>query len=111
MNPGIKRRWVEALRSGDYRQGTGQLSRDDKFCCLGVLCDVAVKSGVTVSTKTDDRSTGYDNSFVFLPPRVQEWAGLPENDPNIAVANTWLSSLNDDGASFAEIADLIDEHL
>src|SRR5688572_11113721 len=30
--------WVEALRSGKYEQGTGQLANGDGgFCCLGVL--------------------------------------------------------------------------
>ena len=47
MNPRIKKKWVAALRSGEYEQGTGQLVRriegyegeEDtyKFCCLGVL--------------------------------------------------------------------------
>ena len=37
---------VEALRSGEYKQGTGQL-RDvtrNEYCCLGVFCDVLMKN-------------------------------------------------------------------
>ena len=34
------RRWVEALRSGEYKQGTGRLRSGDEYCCLGVACDV-----------------------------------------------------------------------
>jgi hypothetical protein len=34
-------KWISALRSGNYEQGTGFLCRNDKFCCLGVLLDVA----------------------------------------------------------------------
>lgn len=32
--------WVDALRSGDYRQGHTFLHLDNKFCCLGVALDV-----------------------------------------------------------------------
>lgn len=37
MDSKIKEQWVAALRSGKYKQGTGYLNRDGKFCCLGVL--------------------------------------------------------------------------
>lgn len=41
MNSGLKAKWIEALRSGEYKQGYGALrDDDDTFCCLGVLCDV-----------------------------------------------------------------------
>ena len=38
MNPKLKARWVEALRSGDYKQGTKFLrTNEGTYCCLGVL--------------------------------------------------------------------------
>jgi hypothetical protein len=37
MDQKIKKKWIEALRSGEYEQTHGQLSHDNKFCCLGVL--------------------------------------------------------------------------
>ncbi len=40
MNKTYKKLWVEALRSDKYKQGRNRLRRDNKFCCLGVLCDV-----------------------------------------------------------------------
>lgn len=33
-------KWVEALESGKYKQGRGQLNASEGFCCVGVLCDV-----------------------------------------------------------------------
>lgn len=50
MDSNIKARWIEALRSGEYEQGTGQLkavspSGQASYCCLGVLCDVMAKDG------------------------------------------------------------------
>jgi hypothetical protein len=41
MTPELKAKWLAALRSGKYQQGEGALNKDGKFCCLGVLCDVA----------------------------------------------------------------------
>ena len=45
MNKIVKRKWLKALRSGEYKQGSGQLvtkpnypnNEDYLFCCLGVL--------------------------------------------------------------------------
>ena len=36
----LKRRWVEALRSGRYKQAFGTIRAGTKFCALGVLADV-----------------------------------------------------------------------
>ena len=48
MDPELKARWVAALRSGRYKQGIGALcyvgnSGERRFCCLGVLADIAVE--------------------------------------------------------------------
>ena len=40
MNPQVKEKWVNALRSGEYSQCDGKLRSADGFCCLGVLCDL-----------------------------------------------------------------------
>ena len=37
--------WFAALRSGTYNQTRGSLRTSTGFCCLGVGCDVAIKSG------------------------------------------------------------------
>lgn len=38
----FKKKWLKALRSGEYKQGKGLLysSKDDSYCCLGVACKV-----------------------------------------------------------------------
>lgn len=48
----ILREWVKALRSGEYRQGQGQLKNETwppreegphmEYCCLGVLADLDI---------------------------------------------------------------------
>lgn len=46
------RRWVDALRSGEYKQGNGALciynprADEFRFCCLGVATQEAIKAGV-----------------------------------------------------------------
>ena len=37
MDQELKAKWVAALRSGEYEQGSDVLYRGGKFCCLGVL--------------------------------------------------------------------------
>jgi hypothetical protein len=139
MKADIKALWLEALRSGEYAQTTGMLRRaqdepeDDAkagFCCLGVLCDLAEKAGVTkfqpnevrvgmygyettISggyANKDDEDTYYrDNEM--LPEYVQEWAGLNASNPEVwhNESMTALAELNDDaGLNFSEIADAID---
>ena len=39
------REWVAALRSGKYKQGKGALSTEDRFCCLGVACEISKLTG------------------------------------------------------------------
>lgn len=53
MDKTLKRKWVKALRSGQYRQGKKVLCRStprgDYFCCLGVLADVRGEKWVEAS--------------------------------------------------------------
>lgn len=32
----LQTKWVELLESGDYEQCTGQLTKGDAYCCLGI---------------------------------------------------------------------------
>jgi hypothetical protein len=114
MNPEVRAQWCAALRSGDYQQAKRALRRGDSYCCLGVLCDLAVRAGVlddaTPARFDPDHRPGrmqYDGRSDYLPPSVQKWAGLSEDDPVLGAARS-LATANDAGCSFAEIADLID---
>ncbi|HEY4832468.1 MAG TPA: hypothetical protein VIH61_07925, partial [Waddliaceae bacterium] len=47
MNKKIKKQWLKELRSGEWVQGRGKLmDNQDRACCLGVLCDIAVREGI-----------------------------------------------------------------
>jgi hypothetical protein len=123
MNPEIKAQWVEALRSGEYEQTNGYLRTDSGFCCLGVLCDLAVKAGKVEATRRDYGTYQYgaEKAALGLPSEVFEWAGLPDGNPGVDYPGAQskkldgfaaLADLNDvDELNFRQIADLIDAQL
>lgn len=110
MNPEVKAAWVTALRSGEYKQGYGKLSgTEGHHCCLGVLCDLALKSGeVPMDIEVTETRVRYDKESAYPPKAVQRWAGIPENP---FVGELSLSLRNDQGVPFDEIADLIERAL
>src|SRR4051812_6793094 len=108
MNENAKK-WVKALRSGDYEQTRNTLRQDDSFCCLGVACDLHAKA--TGNEWTEDETTWgwqYFGSSHVLPYEVVDWLGLNDSTGEISDDQS-LSSDNDRGASFADIARLIEE--
>ena len=114
MNNEIKQRWVSALRSGEYEQCRGLLRRNNQFCCLGVLCDLYGKEkGIEWVSDGNDRFVFLGSNDV-LPAEVVEWAGLPDHNPDIDYPDryvTCIAGLNDHGADFEEIADVIEVQL
>jgi len=127
MNPTIKARWITALRSGKYIQGRGALTtvtknekRKRRDCCLGVLCDLAVRAGVIPAPVPEllSEKLRYDNRKDILPSSVVQWAGLDSHDPHVRArvggytTGHWLSDLNDaHRRTFAQIARYIEASL
>jgi hypothetical protein len=105
MDAEIKRKWVEALRSGKYAQAQGVVREENSFCCLGVLCDVGGatwtkdKFGYVAAYAGDECCTG-------SPDALDDAVGLQIAQRHI------LMRMNDtEHASFSKIADYIEEHL
>lgn len=117
MKPKIKQLWIDALRSGKYKQGSGQLRDGDEYCCLGVLCEVYRNR--TKHGKWEDGRfvVGKFDELYVLPPPVYKWAGLDGNDEpqNPMVCHrhehAFIAKYNDDRYAFPKIADLIEKHL
>jgi len=113
MNPEIKQLWVDALRSGDYNQTTGVLHDGFGYCCLGVLCDLAVKAGVVSEVDPNGiaHRAVYDGADLILPNTVREWAGLESSEPGLPNGDL-LTELNDERReSFKYIAYRIERGL
>lgn len=114
MNQEIKAKWVTALRSGEYIQTKGALHDYAGFCCLGVLCDLYRKEngGEWAPSNIISGESMFLNSETLLPQTVQLWAGLEADDPYVGgTIKEGLSSLNDTGVGFLEIASLIERDL
>jgi hypothetical protein len=102
------RKWVEALRSGKFKQSRFVLRNEEGFCCLGVACEVAVREGVIPEARAGKDRYDYDNEISSLPERVQNWLGL-RTPYGYAEGYQSLESLNDSGEySFEQIANVIE---
>ena len=118
MKQEIADQWTAALRDGEYKQGGGQLrTRDDSFCCLGVLCDLYANSGVNPYAEwSGEYGTAFLGQVFSLPPTVAEWAGMTQRNPaiddSLSVSHELgrtLADINDNGMTIEKIADLIDK--
>lgn len=113
------KKWVEALRSGKYKQGQEMLMRYNEggYCCLGLACEIA---GIKIES-------GYAYSFPFdllkkkeisidsLPAILQEDCfGTYKADLSVEEQvnfNCKLAKLNDTGHTFQQIADWIEANV
>ena len=95
--------WIKALRSGEYAQCDSVLysGETDQYCCLGVACRI-----VNVDTVILNQ--------VELPYMLGTHVpkALPEAlHGHGHMLSEYLAGLNDDGATFEEIADWIEKHV
>jgi len=84
--------WINALRSGEYKQGFGTLYADGCFCCLGV--------GANVKGASAEQLKGW----CYMPGDTQFQVDLNAEEL-IGLAN-----MNDTGLTFPEIADYIEQN-
>ncbi len=98
MDKAKKAKWIEALKSGKFRQGIGRLRMPDyngkilvsKYCCLGVGVEIGIFEPAGSSNQKKIYIRNDD-----LPRSIQ-------ND---------LAQRNDSGSDFNEIADYIERTL
>lgn len=137
MDPEIKAKWIEALRSGKYKQGHSHLRQRDKetgeerYCCLGVLCDIVEPNS------WQDPEDHHDDRTILVYPHHEGKQDYPSNSvfekASIDLRDYWMSCttifgtptqvchsirvqmtcLNDNSPTmtFNEIADWIEENL
>ena len=102
MNKNVKVEWVKALRSGEYKQGRGVLrSKEDEYCCLGVLCDV-----LGVQWKKKEEYWEANNRVGSLSRKIRRET---EMEPAKELVLQYLN--DEEGKSFPEIANYIEENL
>ena len=123
----IENKWIPALRSGDYKQGQHALRYDDDtFCCLGVACDLIDPNAWDAGTRLkfnspmsfkawEDKHPVHDqfcrSSCYSLPTSTRLGAVLDTVEVTGIQVMDLVAEKNDDGASFADIADFIESEV
>jgi hypothetical protein len=103
MNKIVKKKWLNALRSGEYKQTSECLRDSNGYCCLGVLCEVtgnAQNRNMDQAWPVNDMSEdGFENGspapFIGLSASMQET----------------LANMNDANESFDDIAAYISRNV
>jgi hypothetical protein len=110
MKAELKQKWIEALRSGQYKQGNAYLAQTDedttdayRHCCLGVLAECAGEPRARLlgnEILDDIKRTDLLDRWDF------------RDDAENESLQRRLAKMNDDGGlSFAEIADWIEKNV
>lgn len=119
---------LDALRSGAYIQIIGELrsNRGDGtscFCAEGVIADVAVQhgfgewTGETFCSKYGEATFAFepvegfniDSGDLYVPSRLLGQFATPEQMSTFnSVTAVRISTLNDSGFTFAQIADMLE---
>lgn len=127
---------LKALRDGSYPQWAGALKETNRagavrgFCCEGVGCDLTVGIlGEWVVNESGDNTFGGNMSYA--PQNVGDFFGIDlganytgdldkwlvrepvynfEGDRVVYYRDVFLAHLNDNGTSFADIADKLESY-
>lgn len=81
-------KWVDALRSGKYKQTQNQLKTTDGYCCLGVYCEINHRVINADDTQND---------------KLYKWMRR-EIETNLV---SIVINMNDQGVSFDDIANYV----
>tara|TARA_R110000824_G_scaffold210851_1_gene396704 strand:+ start:183 stop:572 length:390 start_codon:yes stop_codon:yes gene_type:complete len=113
-------KWVDALRSGVYKQGRRSLCKDEGHCCLGVLCEIAMKDGAAIKKEKSDDKVYFNKHSAMPPTEAYQWLFYNKVDKDSidkilryqlkALGSTRLDLLNDsERYTFDQIADVLEE--
>lgn len=114
----------KALREGEYKQAKGTLRNGGSFCCLGVACDLLepekwkMQEPNKAETKNEAETKiatmmgcekGMPVTIMKKYGFLDEIGTFVKEDPNELTIT--LAHLNDNGHSFEEIAEIIENQL
>lgn len=119
--------WINELRTTDKEQGRGQLCEVGvdgvkRYCCLGLGSARVPGIRMEFHPTFPDATQGdmfFDGSSLYAPPAFLDWLGLSGNtngDVHVRIPGGVrgstqqvipVSSMNDSGFTFAQIADTL----
>ena len=99
MNRELMKKWIAALRSGEYAQGKDYLyhpdeNGDEAYCCLGVL--QAIEPRI---------EQNHDGDEILDDASLAEFLGVGLGD---GFDQTRYAHMNDQGVRFPHIADVLE---
>jgi len=108
--------WIEALRSGNYRQSKNRLctltADGPHYCCLGVAYEI-FKDQFGIEAIDYHSMRRYDGESAYLEhPDIQNALGIIRDGHLLEPIKGRFSlvTLNDDEFTFKEIADIIEQN-
>lgn len=122
MKKAVMKKWVKALRSGEYKQTPHALCKEDKdgncsFCCLGVLAELYVQENndkVCWGKRSKlDSALSIHGLRGSLSKEIMKWSGLKTEGGTIKTKyiDSQLFRLNDEeGKSFKQLANIIEKN-
>ncbi len=99
----LQTKWLAALRDGSHEQGQQALRIDNKFCCLGVLCDVYDNSA-WVEYDSEHKRFAYQEHGGMVPNEIAEKAAVEKWQYRIARIN------DSENETFLQIADRLERY-
>ena len=110
VNTKFIRKWIDALRSGTFKQGREKLrSNRNRYCCLGVACELLPKKfNIKWVKEKGELLYGLDINkseaeYYRLPEEILHYIGIDTSSEN------HLIRMNDEERkSFARIADFLE---
>lgn len=113
-----RKTWLDALRSGKYKQGTTYLKVDDCYCCLGVACELTGYPSEEELGYTSWEELGGNNRLIStMSKNIMNYYGFAFADGLFKNAYTYkdhnsLANLNDtERMTFNEIADFVEKNM
>ena len=117
----FKEKWIKALKSGNYKQGSGSLKRyyeniEPRYCCLGVACSVAGVPEEYISGEWIDENNFDLDGFSKIPKVLQGCGAENELVGKLSGMNddTIINSDTDEEehkSDFEKIADWINKNI
>lgn len=107
MKKTLRQKWINALRSGKYKQASFALHDERGYCCLGVL------ASVTGCKWYRDGETGHLSPFVGDKSMRHRQGDYLKTDFCGLHLRTQkkLAIMNDEHKTFREIADYIEKRI
>jgi len=102
--------WLKELRSGKYEQGKTDLCHNGKYCCLGIAAEIFATGQTEIHITKGIKY--FDSCLSSAPEYVMDSLGLYKDlgeTSSLTFDENALAKMNDQGKTFAEIADIIEQ--